>query len=117
MVRLIGLVKRKEGVSIEEFRRYWAEQHGPFLSSTKHGSWAVKVEQYHRALDDYARTDGQGYDGVVVQTFRSIEDFQRSLEEDDVAAVWEDNATFLDLEDMQVIITDDPIVIVDKTGA
>jgi uncharacterized protein (TIGR02118 family) len=116
MVRLISLVKRKQGVSVEEFRKYWAEQHGPFVASTKHGSWAVKYEQYHRALDDYARTGGEGYDGAVVQTFRSIEEFERSLQEDDVAAVWEDNAKFLDLEDMQVIITDDPIVVVDRTG-
>ncbi len=33
-----------------------------------------------------------------------------------MAAVWEDNARFLDLEEMQVIITDEPIVIVDRTG-
>ncbi len=115
MVRLISLVKRKDGVSLEEFRRYWATQHGPFVASTKHGSWAVKYEQYHRTDDDYARTDGQGYDGAVVQTFRSMEEFQQSLQEDDVAAVWADNEKFLDLTDMQVIITDDPIVIVDKT--
>ena len=35
----------------------------------------------------------------------------------EMAAVWADNDTFLDLTDMQVIITDDPIVIVDRTGA
>jgi uncharacterized protein (TIGR02118 family) len=115
MVKMICMVKRKPGLSIEEFRKYWAEQHGPFVASTKHGSWAVRYEQYHRALDDYERTGGEGFDGAVVQTFRSIEEFQKSLEEDDVAAVWEDNARFLDLEGMEFILTDEPIVVVDKS--
>jgi uncharacterized protein (TIGR02118 family) len=116
MVRLICMVKRKAGTSVEEFQRYWREQHGPFVASTRHGSWAVRYEQYHRSADDYARTNGEGYDGCVVQTFRSLEDFQASLEEADTAAVWEDNARFLDLDDMAFMMTEEPIVIVDRSA-
>jgi hypothetical protein len=27
MIKLIGLLKRKEGITVEEFARYWAEEH------------------------------------------------------------------------------------------
>jgi hypothetical protein len=32
-VRLAVLIKRKPGMSVEEFGRYWAEVHGPLFTS------------------------------------------------------------------------------------
>ena len=32
MIKVIVLVKRKEGISREEFYKYWKEVHGPFVA-------------------------------------------------------------------------------------
>ena len=50
-------------------------------------SWARHYEQNHRPLADYRSDDDRrGWDGVTVQWFDSMEDFQASLREEDLTA-------------------------------
>jgi uncharacterized protein (TIGR02118 family) len=32
MIKVIELIKRKEGLTLEEFSRYWEETHGPLIA-------------------------------------------------------------------------------------
>lgn len=32
MIKVIELIKRKEGLTLEEFSRYWEEEHGPLVA-------------------------------------------------------------------------------------
>lgn len=113
MMMLTCLVRRKPGMSPEEFHRYWREQHGPFVASTKSGSYVVRYEQHHRALEDYPPEDDGGFDGVTLQWFRSRADYDKHVAAPDFAEVWADIERFLDVDRLTYVLTDEPAVIVD----
>ncbi len=108
MVKLICFVRRKPGMEPEEFHRYWREEHGPLVASTKSGGHALRYEQNHRVRDHW---DQPGYDGVTEQWFRSVDDFFASLQEDDYHLIEADIATFIDVDSLEWMITDDAEVI------
>jgi uncharacterized protein (TIGR02118 family) len=112
MVKLICFVKRKPGMSPEDFHRYWRERHGPLVASTKSGSYARRYEQNHRALSDYG-PDDDGYDGVTEQWFESREAFLQSIQEDDYRLIDDDMKEFLDTSALVWMLTDEVAVIVD----
>jgi uncharacterized protein (TIGR02118 family) len=92
----------------EEFHRYWREEHGPLVVSTKSGGHALRYEQNHRVRDHW---DQPGYDGVTEQWFRSVDDFYASLQEDDYHLIEADIAKFIDVDSLEWMITDDAEVI------
>ena len=71
-VKMICMIKRKPGMSVEEFHRYWREVHGPLVASTRSGRHASRYEQNHRPLADYRDDDDRrGWDGVKDKARRS----------------------------------------------
>ena len=114
MVKLICFLKRKPGMTPEEFHTYWREQHGPLVARTRSGSHVIRYEQCHRALADYDRADGADFDGVTEQWFSSLEDFHASVAEDDYHLIVEDIPKFLDTDALVWIMTDEPEVIIDR---
>jgi uncharacterized protein (TIGR02118 family) len=113
MVKLTCLVRRKSGMSPEEFHTYWREVHGPLVASTKSGSHVIRYIQHHRALDDYSGNDDSGYDGVTEQWFASMSEYRAHIAEPDFARVWADVETFLDTDKLDFVLTEEPVVIVD----
>ena len=111
MVKLICFLKRKPGMSVDEFHTYWRETHGPLVASTKSGQHALRYEQNHRVVGDYKR-DPDGFDGVTEQWFASLDDFWASVKEDDYKLIDEDMHKFLDTANLVFIMTEEPEVIV-----
>jgi uncharacterized protein (TIGR02118 family) len=111
VVKLISMFRRKPELSPEEFHRYWREVHGPLVASTKTGQHALRYEQNHRPLEDYANAGTMGYDGVTEQWFASLDDFYASLREDDFPLVDEDMKKFIDTSTLVWIMTEDAEVI------
>ena len=108
MIKLVCLLRRKEGMSPEEFHAYWRDRHGPLVLSTKSGSWVRRYEQSHRPLSDYHPDDDRrGWDGVTVQWFDSIEEFYASIQEDDFGVIDEDTRRFLDVDALQMVLTEE----------
>ena len=70
-VRLFAFVKRREGLSREEFLQYWRESHGPLIRDTPGlGDKVLRYEQFAARPDD-----GSPWDGVAMQEFASWDDF------------------------------------------
>ena len=113
MVKLTCIVRRRSGMSPEEFHAYWRDVHGPLVASTKSGSHAVRYVQHHRSLDDYSGDDDPGYDGVTEQWFVSMDDYRAHIAEPDFATVWADIEKFLDKDKLTFVLTEEPVVIVD----
>src|SRR3954467_6601808 len=51
MIRIVFLLRRKTGMSLAEFHRYWREQHGPLVAGHAQHIAALRYVQVHR-LDD-----------------------------------------------------------------
>ena len=68
MYKVIGILKRPEGMAMEDFRRWWLEEHAP------------KVKQWpglKRYCINLATTDEQRYDGVAEVWFETREDMDK----------------------------------------
>ena len=113
MIKLVAMLKRKEGLTPEEFHRHWREVHGPLIRSTKSGSYVVRYEQNRRPLGDYGNPIVSDYDGVTVQWFRSMEDFHASLAEPDYADISADVERFIDTASLVWLLTEDAEVIIE----
>jgi uncharacterized protein (TIGR02118 family) len=114
MVRLTCLLRRRPGLSPEEFHRYWREHHGPLVASTKSGSYVLRYEQHGRPLDDYQGSDDPGFDGVTVQWFESFDTYRASLAEPDFSeVVMQDIPKFLDVDRLHFVVTEEPAVVIE----
>lgn len=119
MVKLTCLVRRKPGMTPAEFHAYWRDRHGPLVAASRHGSYAVRYVQHHRALDDYGPgvadvpgSDDGGYDGVTEQWFASMADYRASVAADDFPAIWADLQQFLDVDRLAFVVTEEPVVVI-----
>ena len=108
MVRLTCLLRRKPGTTHQQFLEHWRGTHAPLIQRTNSGSHVLRYEQHPTSEADSA------YDGVTMQWFASMDDYQAHMAEADFAEIWEDIETFLDVDHLEFILTDDPAVVIDR---
>ena len=114
MIRMTVFVRRREGMTHDEFLEHWRTRHGPLIAGeptlARH---LVRYEQHARAdVPDWAGT--VGYDGVAVQVFASFDAFLAFLNEPAYAElVAPDEGRFLDRASVLWQFRDDPVVVID----
>jgi uncharacterized protein (TIGR02118 family) len=97
-----------------EFHDHWKNVHGPLIARSRSGSHVIRYEQNPRPLDDYRDDDDRsGYDGVTVQWFPSMAEYHAHMSEDDFPEVMADIANFLDVEHLDFVVTEKPLVVMD----
>lgn len=114
MVKLFAVLRRRQGMSTEEFVEHWRDHHGPLIASeptlARH---LVRYEQHVRHRPD-ALSGTPDVDGVAVQWFASIDDFAAFLGEPAYAElVAPDEVRFLDMDRVEFVITEEPTVVID----
>ncbi len=114
MVRLTCLLRRKPGTTPEQFREHWFERHAPLVAASESGRHVLRYEQHPRPLGDYGRGTGSAYDGVTVQWFASMDAYRASIEAADFAEISADLGRFLDLDHLDFILTEAPVVVLDR---
>jgi uncharacterized protein (TIGR02118 family) len=114
MVKLVCLIKRKPGLSPEEFHRYWREEHGPLVVRAS-GQFLLRYEQNHRPLSDYGKGDDDNFDGAAIEWFESADDFWAMVKDPSyLAELYPDEDRFLDRDSMVWLLTQEPDVFIDK---
>jgi uncharacterized protein (TIGR02118 family) len=114
MIKLTCLLRRKEGLTPAEFHAYWRDHHGPLIANSSAAKYVIRYEQNGRPLDDYRDVDDRsGYDGVTVQWFESMNTYYAHMDEDDFPAMMADIAKFLDTDCLEVVLTEEPRIIID----
>lgn len=113
MVKLFALLRRRDGMTHEEFVRYWKNSHGPLIAGeptlARH---IVRYEQHVRHSPD-ALSGNEGIDGVTVQWFHSMEDFVAFVSEPAYAELLApDEKRFLDMERLEFVITEEPHLVI-----
>lgn len=108
MIRLVYLLRRREGMSLAEFQRYWREVHGPLVASFATAMDVRRYVQVH-ALEDpinEAMRAARGgmepiYDGVAELWWDSEQALGSALGSPNgqaaAAALLEDEQKFIDL--------------------
>ncbi len=110
MVKLIGLVKRKAGMTQEEFSRYWEKEHGPLVARVFPG--AKRYVQNHPV-----KLPGGGepqVDGVVeiwfddLESFLAASDFYRG---DRGKVIRDDEDKFIDRSQMVFLVAEEKVIL------
>ena len=109
MVKVITLLKRKPGISREEFSRYWAKNHGPLIARVLPG---VKRYVQNHSLKLGGRGEPQ-LDGVVELWYEDEKDWRASSDWYQSPAgkvVWDDEAKFIDRDKMVFFVAKEKVI-------
>ena len=108
MVKVFTLIKKKDGLTREEFSKYWEYEHGPLVAKMLPG-----VSRY---IQNHAIQIGGGepqYDGVVemwfddIDTWKTARDFYTG---EAGKSIREDEERFLDRSKMVFIIAEGIVI-------
>ncbi|MGE3599143.1 MAG: EthD domain-containing protein [Dehalococcoidia bacterium] len=120
MITMIVYVRRKKGITREQFSKYWFEHHGPLVLSTpEFMKYVRKYIQYHFAPGDAQAGSLFGdivdYDGCGVIWFDSREAMNAALNEPRYLEIMRpDEHNFIDLEGCLSFVGDERVIYVDK---
>lgn len=106
MIKVIYLIRRKPGMSVEDFHRYWREVHGAI---------AARIPGLRGYVQCHALTGegspGTDYDGAAEVWFDDMEALQRAAGTPEYAAAREDEARFIDLERTAIVFGEEVEII------
>ncbi|WP_368680348.1 EthD domain-containing protein (plasmid) [Rhodococcus opacus] len=113
MVKLAVLLKRKNGMSFEDFDRYWTGPHGDLVVGIPEFTRHVRrYSQAHLVDPDYAG-DGMAwpkaaFDGIAEVWFDNIDVMTTAFNEPKfVELVGPDDAKFIDPESVSILVTEE----------
>jgi hypothetical protein len=109
VIKLVALLKRKPGLTPEQFREHWLEHHAPLIAGTP--ELARHLVRYEQLIAD---TGTPGYDGVTIQWLESRAAFEAFVAEPAyLELVYPDEERFLDRDATVWMITEAPAVAID----
>jgi hypothetical protein len=116
ITKLICGVRRKPGMDLDEFHRYWWEVHGPLNRDTPAvRRYFLRYEQNHRLREDYARRPEVDLDGVTIEWFRSARDFfGMATDPASRDVIRADEQKFLDPSRLVYVLTGPEHVVLDR---
>jgi len=115
--KLVYLLRRKPGLSLEEFQEHWFCRHAAFGRS--HPA-VLRYVQYHALANDPIRealpqagdgSDTKSYDGMAVAWFDSVAAMRAAMTSQAVAAALEDERHFIDHNRSVAVLTDEHVVV------
>jgi len=112
MIKLVGMLKRKPGMTSEEFHRYWRERHAPFVQTIPEFTRYVRKYVQSHATADQATVPGTNsappFDGLAEIWFDSIDDVRNAFSEPRyVSEIRADELKFLDLPNCLSVIVEE----------
>lgn len=111
MIKMIITIKRREGMTHEEFVKYQRETHRPLLLSIPEAKQYIRrfVVSYPIPAPDYSSPD---YDSVVEAWFDTMEDMNALYaSENFLKKVGPDHKNFMDLSAYGRIVAEEDVVI------
>lgn len=103
MIKVCELVRRRPGMTVEEFQSYWRDVHGPIVSALP---GLRRYVQSHPLLGGY-RNGELAYDGVAELSFDDKEALRAIATTDAFAAAKADEPNFIDPASLVELVVDD----------
>jgi uncharacterized protein (TIGR02118 family) len=117
MIKFVYCVRRRPELSVEEFRKYWLEKHGPLVRSYAKALRATRYLQSHtidtplNLIAQQTRGTMEPYDGITEVWWNSVEDLMASIQSPDGQKanqmLSEDEGRFCDLPRCSVFFTEE----------
>ena len=115
MIRLITLLKRKPGITHDEFLHHWFTVHGPLIANSSAAKYVLRYEQHPSVWPSAGSAAAEPeWDGVTIQEFESVQQFWAHTSEPDFPAMQADIANFLDTSALRWTLTEVPTVVIDR---
>ncbi len=108
MVKVVAFFKRRAGMSLRDFQDHWRTTHAELVVRQK---GLRRYVQNHTLASGY-RSSEPDYDGVAEAWFDDTQALRNLASSSDYAAVRADEANFIDVASLGMVLTDE-IVIVD----
>jgi uncharacterized protein (TIGR02118 family) len=108
MVKLIYVITRKAGLSVEEFQRYWRETHAPIAAAIP---GVRRYVQCHVLPGLYARDAQPPYDGAAELWFDGLDAMRAAMASPETAAAQADERNFIDHTKVFAIVTEEKPVV------
>ena len=106
MMKIIFLVNRRSGWDVDRFSRYWRETHAPI---------AARIPGLRGYVQNHARSGPDGtappYDAIAEMWFDSKDAMQIALGTPEGQRAAADAATFMDVEQMQMLFVNEVTVV------
>jgi len=105
MIKVITLLKRKQGLSQDEFCSYWREKHAPL--ALRDNPQMVKYVQNHGVI---LPSGEQAYDGIAEGWYPDLDTFQATVtafRSDEGKMVRVDLEKFVDMSQMLILVTEE----------
>ena len=116
MIRLTAMLRRNPALSVEEFHAHWRDVHAAKIRSVPGiDRWLVRYEQHPRVPGaPGAWTGSDGFDGVTLQWYRSLDDFVAMTNDPGYQeTVAPDEGRLLDLAGGVYLLTGEPRVVIE----
>ena len=112
MIKLIVGIKRKQGMSPEEFHQHWRTTHADLIrSNAASQKYIRKYVQCHTLTDEYLKGE-VSYDGTAELWFDSIEDKDMFFcDADYLRDIQPDEALFADMTNTVFFVTEEESII------
>ncbi len=122
MIKLVFTLRRREGMTREDFQRYWREKHAPLVqrhAETLHIRRYIQVQLRETDLDEAISaprgSQPRFYDGVAELWWDSLEDLTAAFTTDAgqtaAAELLEDEQRFIDLPNSPLWLGEENLVI------
>lgn len=112
MVKVITFLKRRPGMSVEDFQRYWLNQHPAVVVRLP----GVRRYVQSHTLPSAYRKGEPIYDGIAEVWADDTNALRAMTRSPDNAAVQADEARFIDRDRMGIIVTEEQVLVDGATG-
>ncbi len=109
MIKLVGCLRRKPGLSEEEFHRHWKDVHGPLVKSVPEFSCYVrKYIQGHSVPGSVPGFPPPPCDGIAEMWLDSVEDIGKLFSSSGYRdIIHPDELEFLDLPNCVILVVEE----------
>ncbi len=123
MITIVFCVRKRPEMSVEEFRRFWWEEHGPFVNKRAAALRMKRYVQMPRLLEPgfdsvaTARGAPEPYDGIATVSWESLDDLKFTFTDRDAKRaareLLEDERRFIDFSRSPIFFTEEKVVVGD----
>ena len=118
MIKVVGLMKRKSGLTVDEFSRYWYDKHAPL--GFRDLPRTIPLRRYvHNYVAPLSEGQEYSFDGVAEFCFDDLKDYEHWLAwftSDKGKALRDDGENFMDYRTVKTILCEEKIFIQPKEG-